>query len=310
MKTPITNEEIVAILKAQISTTLGGQISTQQLNEFIDMSVDQTAILSQIRIETGIRTALELDTIELGDPAMVRRTEGSAPADADIVAPTITARTLTMRDAALYFDVTFEMIRRNIAGGNLNNQLNALFSKRFGKDLVRVIFNGDRDLAATTRLNKCLRVADGIIKLATADANVHDYTVVGEDYIGTILPGMLKLLPKDYRDNREELAFFVSADVEDAIADQIGARKTAYADLVLFGDEKYYKYKRVTIFPVYGLPDNNPVLTPKKNIVVGFGEQAEIGHDIYTRKRVDEVTLSVDFDVNYALGDAIVLGSS
>ncbi|MCD6204081.1 MAG: hypothetical protein J7L22_00290, partial [Candidatus Marinimicrobia bacterium] len=236
--------------------------------------------------------------------------EGSDPSSTDVVAPTINKRTLTMRDAALYFDVTFEMIRRNIAGSGLNNQLNQLFSKRFGKDLVRVIFNGDRDKANDTRLNKCLRVADGIIKRATADANVHDYSINGsEDYIGTILPGMLKLLPKDYRDNRDELAFFVSADVEDAIADQIGARKTAYADMVLFGDEKFYKYKRITIFPVYGLPDGSPILTPKKNIVVGFGEQATIGHDIYNRKRVDEVTLSVDFDVNYAVGDAIVMGA-
>ena len=211
----LTNEQVVAILKANITTALGGQVTTQQFNEFIDMAVDQTAILQVIRIESAIKVALELDTIELGDPAMVRRSEGAAPAAADIIAPSIATRTLTMRDAAIYFNVTFEMIRRNIAGEHLNEQLNQLFSKRFGKDIVRTLFNGDRDLANDTRLNKCRRVADGIIKLATADGNVHDYTVVGEDYLGTIFPGMLKLLPKDYRDDRANLAFFLYADVED-----------------------------------------------------------------------------------------------
>ena len=307
----MTNEQVVALLKAQITTALGGQVTTQQFDEFIDMAVDQTAILQIIRIETAIKVALELDTIELGDPAMVRRTQGSAPDSADVIAPTITPRTLTMRDAAVYFDVTFEMIRRNIAGGNLNTALNGLFSKRFGKDIVRTLFNGDRDKANDTRLNKCLRVADGIIKLATADGNVHDYTVVGQDYLGTIFPGMLKLMPKDYRDDRESLGLFVSADVEDEYSNQIGARQTAYGDQVMFGTgEKFYRYKRITIFPVFGLPDNNPLLSPKKNFVAGFGEEMTVGHDIYTRKRVDEVTITTDLDFNYALGDAIVMGAA
>ena len=79
----------------------------------------------------------------------------------------------------------------------------------------------------------------------------------------------------------------------------------------MFGTgEKFYRYKKITIFPVYGLPDANPILTVKKNLVAGFGEEMTVGHDIYNRTRVDEVTITTDLDFNYAVGDALVLGAA
>ena len=64
---------------------------------------------------------------------------------------------------------------------------------------------------------------------AAGDGDVHGVSVSGVDYLGTIFPNMLAGLPKDYKDDREALGLFVSPDVAEAYAQQIGSRNTAWA---------------------------------------------------------------------------------
>ena len=102
--------------------------------------------------------------------------------------------------------------------------------------VVLVAFNGDTSLPADSRTNKALRVLDGFVKQAQADADVHDFTIPGApSYNSQVFPAMLQALPKDYRDERDELGFFVSANVYDSYAMEIGSRATALGDMLLAG---------------------------------------------------------------------------
>ena len=318
----MTNEELFEIIKAQIDTSVAaGIVSPQDAAEFIDLTREQTAILQEIRVETDIRKSLNLDTLTLGEPVVVAGVEGTEPDSADVVAAGRSRATLTPLEILVAFDVTYSWLRKAIthAARSITEEegrrraiqaLNDLFAKRFGKDIVMIAFNGDTALPADTRTNKALRVLDGFVKQAQADAGVHDYTIpVGPSYNSQVFPAMLQLLPKDYRDDRDELGFFVSANVYDVYAMEIGSRATALGDMLLAGPwQRNLSYLGITLYPVFGLGDGKILLTPKENLAVGFGQEMTQESERKPRARKVEVTITAEMDAKYALGDALVLG--
>lgn len=319
----MTNDELFDILKAQIDTSVAaGLVSAQDAAEFIDLSREQTQILQVIRVETGIRKSLNLDTLTLGEPVIVAGVEGTEPDASDVVAAGRSRATLTPKEVLAAFDVTYSWLRKAITHAQRGvseavarqralQALNDLFAKRFGKDVVLIAFNGDTALPADTRTNKALRVLDGFIKQMEADATVQDYTMPANPSYGTqVFPGMLQLMPKDYKDDRDDLGLFVSADVYDAYAMEIGNRATALGDMLLAGPwQRNLSYLGITLFPVFGLPDNRMVLTPKENLAVGFGEEMTQESERKPRARKTEVTITAEMDAKYALGEAVVLGA-
>lgn len=309
----MTNEQLVRLLKAQIDTsTAAGLASPQDAEEFIDLSVDQTPVLRELRVQTGIRTSFNLDSLMLGEPTMVAAAEGTAPDAADVIAATRNRKVLTPVSSLAAYDVTFDWLRQNIAGPDrANQQLNELFAKRMGKDVVHLAFMGDDSLDTSSRTNKLLRILDGFVAQMEGDADVHDYVIpANPSYVSQVFPGMVSELPKDYRDQRDMLRFYVSADVLDAYADEIGARATAAGDTVLLGAwRESLMFKGIKLVPVYGLDDGRIVLTLKDNLVIGFGQEMEVGKDVDNRKRLLQVTLTVGVDAKYVEGDAVVLGA-
>ena len=197
-------KEMVAIVKAQIDTSItAGTVSAQDASEFIDLSREQTQILDVIRVETGIRKSLNLDTLTLGEPVIIAGVEGEEPDAADVVAAGRSRATLKPLEVLAAFDVTYSWLRKAIthAARGISEEegrrramqaLNNLFAKRFGKDVVMIAFNGDTALDTSTRTNKALRVLDGYIKQMQADATVQDYTIpVSPSYNSQVFPAML-----------------------------------------------------------------------------------------------------------------------
>ena len=309
----MSNEELVDVLKATIDTTTpGGLASPQDADAFVDLTREQTAVMQEIRIETGIRTTFNIDTLNLGEPVTMAATEGVSPAAVDVIAPTRDRRVLTPKEVVAAFDVSFSFLRRNIRGEQANDDLNKLFAKRFGKDLVMLLTGGDVALANTTRTNKLLRILDGLVKRATADAAVRQYAIpANPSYSTQVFPAMIALLPKDYRDDRNDLRFFVSADVYDRYANEIGSRPTTAGDAILVGSwEKGLSFNGIKLIPVFGQATSKIVLTSGDNLALGFGQEMTVGRDIDNRERLLKVTLTADVDVNYAVSDALVLAST
>ena len=147
---------------------------------------------------------------------------------------------------------------------------------------------------------------------AEADANVNDYVIpASPSYSTQVFPGMLAALPKDFRDEREMLGYFVSADVYDAYAQEIGSRATALGDMLLAGPwASNLSYMGIKLYPVFGLDTDRVLLTPRENLAVGFGREMYVGRDIDNRERVLKVTITADIDAKYAVSDAVVLGAT
>lgn len=306
----MTNEQILKAI-----TTAGGVgiAAPQDAQEFIDLAVEQTQVLQKIRVETGIKSSMNIDSLLLGEPVIVSETEGTAVGAGDVIDPARVRKALTPLPVVAAFDVSFSFLRRNIEGERVNESLNRLFAKRFGKDLVLGAFMGDSATAGTTRTAKALRTTDGFVKQMLADATVND-VVIGAtpNYSGTVFKGILGAMPKDYRDQRDDLLFFVSSDVYEAYAAEIGARATALGDLTLAGKwgEGALSYMGVPLCPVFGLATGRIVLTLGQNLCIGFGNEMTVGRDVDNRAGLVKVTIRADYDVKFAVGEAIVLGAA
>jgi hypothetical protein len=309
----LSNEQLVDVLKAAITTSsTEGIAAAQDADSFIDLSREQTAILQELRVETGIKTSFNLDSLALAEPVMVGATEAAAPAAADVVEPDRKRAVLQPVEVISAYDVSFSFLRKNIEGEDVNDTLNRIFAKRFGKDVVLAAFMGDTSIVGTTRTDKAKKVIDGYVTQAEADANVQDYVIpASPSYNTQVFPGMLSALPKDYRDEREMLGFFVSADVYDAYAQEIGNRATALGDMLLAGPwERNLSYMGIKLYPVFGLDTGRILLTPRENLALGFGREMYVGRDIDNRQRVLKVTITADIDAKYAVSDAVVLGAT
>lgn len=306
----LTNDEIVALIqKATISTALGGQQSAQDVDRFISMSIDLSAVLKSIRTETGIVTSRNLHDISLGEPCMVAATEATAPGADDMTTPTLGVNALTPVEVLSAYDVSFDFLRKNVEGQSVNQTLNREFAIRWAKDSVLVAFNGDTTLPATTRTNKCRRIFNGFVKLAENNATVHDVQVAGTDYVGTIFPNLLAAMPQEYKEDRAALGLYVSADVAEAYAQQIGARITAFGDQVLT-NIVYPPFRGIALYPVFGMADTDMILSPRQNLVVGWGNQMTVGTDINYRVRMIYYTIIGAMDAKIVRGDALVLGKA
>lgn len=320
----ISNDQLLQLVeKAEIDTAAGGLVNPDQVDEFISMTVKQNALLQNTRVERNIQKALDIHAIDIGEPVLVAGVEGSEPDDADIHKPDFPKLRLTPVEAKAAFDITYSWLRQNIAAKagdgvtnieqTANETLNAEYAKRVGKDLHILAFQGDDSNTGTTRKDKTIQITDGYTVQALADGDVHDYTIPASPTYsgaGNVFSEMLSDLPKDYRDDRSILAYYVSQNVLDAYEDEIANRQTTAADDVLFGNREVSRYKRIAIIPIYNLPDDTIILTIKRNLCVGFGREMRMYQQAYHRKGVLEVTIYLDIDVGFLLGDALVLGQS
>lgn len=307
-----TNEEIAQLIeKATITQATGGLLSAQQTEEFMNLMVDQTPIMRQMRVETGIAKSMTIDGLEFGESVIVGGTEGEAPDSADVVAPSMPRLTLTPTELVAAVDISYSWLRSNISRENAEEDVNNALGKRIGMDLLDIIFNGDTSIVGTTRRDKALKTIDGILKKANADSNVHDDTIAATPTWGGSggeLSAQLRLLPKEYRDDRASLAHLLSVDTLDEFEDEVADRQTVAGDNVLFGDQAVSRHKRVQLLAPYRFPNDTVLTTVRRNIAIGFGREMQFYKENNHRARKLEITVVIDMDCGYVFGDAVVLG--
>lgn len=309
----MTQEELIKIFKATLDSSSLKLAEPEDADEFISMAIDQTAVLDSLRTELGITTSRNLDTLEFGDPMLTEGVEGQAPDAADIVKPDHVNKKLQPVEAIGAVDVTFSTLRKNIMRGSLDSYLNREISKRVGKDSVLIAFSGDTSLPSTTRANKAKRIRDGFIKQAQADDSVidHEFNKLTDSYSQKVFGDMLQKLDKDYQDQLDMLAFYVSPQTYIKYLRELGSRQTAMGDQMIFGASSLrpVPFMSIPVYPVYGMVDDHIILTLKPNLAVGWGQEITFGQDVYNRSRKIEITVTLEMDCKFIKGEALVLGT-
>jgi len=295
----MTNEEIIAILKAAILTTTGGQMSPVELNAFIDSTVEQSDFLTMCRVERDIVKTLNMDIIGVGTRLLITDVEGEAPADLKVV--TIPRRALTPVSTVLPYDISFRFLEKNIEREGAEATINALFGLQFGNDIVDLAWNGDTDSADTF-----IKICNGYIDRAKADEDTHKDNFGVNDKLVEVFTAMLKAMPNKFRNRTNELRFFVSPNVELKYRDELGGRNTALGDAAVVS-KLPLAAKGIEVKSIFAIPDTEICLTLTPNLAVGFGAEMRVGRQLQERKGIIEFTLRGSVDTNYVISDAMVL---
>lgn len=328
----MTIQEILAkIQKAQIATAAGGQLTTQQAKEFIDLTVAQSALLQKIQTVQMVSSTYQLNMIDIASRVMRSAAEGVAPTNVQGV--TITPRTLTQKESILPYDITFSFLEENIEQADAESKINAMFAKAFANDLLDLAINGDEALDETitdttpadgaddtTGLSQndhtFLRQNDGWLKLARNDASVNDVTLSSSiTSWKTEFKKILAAMPNKWKTNPADLVFLVSPDVDTEYRDELAARQTALGDEYQIKNKRA-EYQGVIVEPVPFMPGTGTshypagpivLLTKYKNLAIGVGRDLRFGRQVQERKRVVEYTITNKTDFNYVAGEMIVL---
>jgi hypothetical protein len=178
--------------------------------------------------------------------------------------------------------------------------INAMFAKQYRNDIVDLIFNGDTDSA-----DDFIKIFSGYIDRAKADGSANTATFGVNDSVMDIFAAMVDDLPDKWM-NEEELIFIGSPSMVKKYQRELGAKNTQLGDIMTIGKPEIY-YEGIKVKKVASFPSTEFLLTPKKNLAVGFGEAMNVGTFYNERKRVKEYTVTGYVDANYKISDAIVL---
>lgn len=305
-----TNSGMVAKAAFDTSSLVnGGKMNAEQADKFLTFMQDHSSLLKKVNFIKMSKTTRDIDSLEVNKRALRRQAENKdnpATGTADH-----TRRTLKAVGVVMPYDVSFQYMKENIEGQNVNTTLANQFAKQFANDTVDLAFNGDEasDDSFTS-------INDGWIKIARNDGNVHKFdTDASKDYLNTVFPGLLSMMPGKYyslytEEDKSKIKIFCSPAVNRKYKQQLQARNTALGDALITGG-KNVNYDGFEIVPVAFLPDSVLLVTPYENLVYGvYGQSLEVYHDVVPRKTRHEYTLLADFDMEIANPDALVIGDN
>ena len=303
----IENRTLVS--KAAIDTSklgTGGAMNPEQQTQFMNFMKDYSVFLRSVGIINMLSTQRYLDSIDVNKRSMRTQVEnGDNPATGTVETK---RRKLVAVGAIMPYDISFQFMKENIEGDNINTTLARLFAQQFANDSVDLAWNGDESDA-----DPFLKINDGWLKIAAGDADTHKYDTEGsKDYLGKVFPSLLAEMPSKYfqlyqEEDKNLITIFCSHAVNRAYKQQLQQRNTALGDSMIV-DGKHVTYDGHEIFPVGFIPDGVLVATPFENLVYGiFGQSLQTYHDVVPRKTRHEYTLLADFDMEIENPDALVI---
>lgn len=308
-----------------------GSLSADQENQFLDWLIEKQVTLSRVRIYPMVSGSAYLDELITASRKLRAGVENTEPSLSD--AFTTARRQLDVVETIWAEDITLDFVENNIERGNINNHIARNLAVAFGNDHNDLLWNGDDSLAATitdttpadgvddtTGLSQndhtFLRINDGLIAIATSDANVNDTDATSLTTAQAVFKEMLKDMPFDYKARMDlDLSYLVPYNLAHTYADELTERGTDFADRVLINGLPELRYFGLPVIAESHLgrthtsPDN-AVLTPRQNIFWGLQRGMTMESEWRPRKRAWEFTLTAKADVNYAKSQAVVLADN
>lgn len=287
-------------------TGKGGRLNPEQARRFISYMTENTALLKDTRLEAMSAPEKQLDFLLIGSRLLRKATE--ALGSDELAGVSITRKELRSVKVRLAADITTEFEEDNIEGVSGRDRVARELAQQFGNDIADLMLNGDT--AATGDGASFLSIGDGIIKQAKTSTDTHKYKLSGTDYKGAIFPGMLELMPNQFKRDRRNMRFYCSSSVLDRYILSITTRETALGDETLTTG-RYDKFLGIQVFPVEYMPDDVIILTHKDNLVSGVQRDMKVLSQYNQRKDLTEYTMYMRLDPGKIVwDDALVIAYS
>lgn len=305
-----SNKTIISKAAADTSALgTGGKMNADQANQFMTFMQDYSPFLKKVNFIKMAKTTRDLDSLDVNKRALRRQLENADnPATGTV---THARRSLKAVGVIMPYDVTFQYMKENIEGENVNTTLAKMFAQQFANDTVELAFTGDESSD-----DDFISINDGWLKIARNDSSTHKFDTEGStDYLNTVFPGLLSAMPDKYynlytEENKSKIKIFCSPTVNRKYKQQLQSRNTALGDALITGG-KNVSYDGFEIVPVAFIPDSVQIVTPYENLVYGiYGPSLEVYNQVVPRKTRYEYTLLADFDMEINNPDALVIGGN
>ena len=281
----------------------GGLLNPEQAKKFISYMTDKTALLKDTRLEQMTAPEKQLDFLLIGSRLIRKATEASSPTE--LASANTSRKELRSVKVRLAADITSEFAEDNIEGESVRDRIARELAQQFGNDLADLMINGDT--AATGTDASFLTIGDGIIKQAKTSTDTHKFKLAGTDYKGTIFPGMLKLMPNKFKNDRSNMRIYCSSSVADTYILSVTDRATALGDDTL-KTGLFDKFLGIKVFPVEYMPDDVIILTHRLNLVSGVQRAMKVYSQFNQRKDLTEYTMYMRLDPGKIVwDDALVI---
>lgn len=289
----------------------GGLLNTQQTDRYIQMVVDQSAMLGEARVVRMRGPVMELDKIATTGRVSQLKTEGVAPET--LAEPAFNKVNLSSVEVITPFEITFEALEDSIEQGNLENTIIEAMSRQTATDLEELAVLGDTD-----SVDPYLAGLDGWRKLAD-DGHLVDFE--GATLDKSALSAMYRALPDKYKRNHRDLRFYFAPAAIQDWNDTFVDRPTPLGDASLTTSvaPPYMGVPLVSVpviptdldaIPPFGGTDSYSfgVLTLRENLIFGIHRRVRIDRGRDVLRGVNIYVISTRLAVQYEEADAVVVG--
>ena len=288
-----------------VGTGKGGRLNPEQADKFITYMVDNTEFLKDVKVERMNAPEKQLDFYMIASRIIRKATEGVSPTE--LAGITTSRKELRSVKIRLSADITTEFSEDNIEGASAKDRIVRDLAQQFSNDIADLLLNGDT--AATGADAAFLTIGDGIIKQAQVSTETHKFDLKNKtDYENIVFPGILKLMPDKFKNNKRDLRFYCAPSVAEAYILSNSKRATILGDSTL-ETGKLIDFLGIKVFPVSNMPENVIILTNKNNIVTGIQRQMKVYSQFNQRKDQTEYTMYMRVDPGKIVwDDALVIG--
>lgn len=239
----------------------GGKLQKVQVRRFIKKMILAPTMLRAVRTYPMDADEVEISKIAFPSRFFHPDVERTALADNKRTAPSTSKINLVCFKAKGELQLSYESLEENIEGEeDFTNTVLDLVAQRAAADVEDIVINGDE-----ASNDDWLALQDGVLKRVSsntvdADGNVPSYSLFNRGY---------KALPKLYRGQRGNLAFFGTSTVEADYSEVIANRPTGLGDAFMQGGDGL-RPGGIPFKVADYMPDNVSLLTNPKNIIVGI----------------------------------------
>jgi len=248
------NREILkTILTTDLSTgTNGGLLLGEQMDKFIDLTLDYSKMLKMVRVERKNQKSGELDTLNIG--SVVSEGADEVPDDPihanEEVKPTFTKIAYATSKIRSIFDVSTTTLLDNIEAerrlspqngnqpsGDFRDTLMKSYAKRIASDQELLAIQGNTALSATSKTNRLLRANMGWDQLTRSGTGTHLVDADGTCVSFALFSAMIESLPAPYLNQINDLRWFVGLRTNVKWSQTVAARNTQLGDAAMTGKD-------------------------------------------------------------------------
>lgn len=311
------------ISKAAFSTSSmpAGSIKRQDADRFINLVVDESTLLKNIRVMRVDAPSGSFSKLNISGPVTRVATEGTDPSDTR--KPTNTVVSYAVAKTISCLDITGEAVEDNPEGDSGRTTILDAMVSQIGNDMENLAIEGDSSISGVTDPELLLKANDGYIKLTASGTGAHQTDATGLAPSVELLQEMMGDLPTKYRKDKSKLRWIMSENTALMLSAQLAntgnanAYRGALADMAL-QDGGLPKIHGVSALVVPLMPEDLTIdgtagstgaviwLTDPNNLIYVVQRDINVEWDRRPRIDTDQCTITMRTDFVVENTDAVV----